>query len=137
MDISCRRRLPAGGLFSQQHYHQVLRRLRDRDLDSDPHLATNLGASIEALPQAMTCQGRRTEAVALLRRDVARFGGASIRFRIRKNLNLLFFWAHYCKDSRAHLDEQGLVPARRTEKMRRIEEVFARYTGNLLTCQFP
>ena len=160
-------------------------------------MATALGASIEALAQAMVGQGRRTEAVALLRREVAKFGGTSIRFRIRKNLNiltmegqrppeldvrewigpkprllkelrgqpvLLFFWAHYCEDSRAqgrvlvriceqfagsglsligptrrygHFDEQGLAPARRTEEIRHIEEVLDRYYGDLTGIPVP
>ncbi len=191
------RRFSKASEYAKQVHRSVLRRLRDRDLDSEPHLATALGASIEALAQALAGQGRRTEAVALLRREVARFGGTSIRFRIRKNLNLLtmegqrsfeldvrewigskprllrelrgqavllFFWAHYCEDSRAqgrvlvrireqyagsglsligptrrygHLDEQGSFPARRTEEKRHIEEVLGRYYRDLTDLPIP
>lgn len=191
------RRFSKTSNYAKQVHRSVLRRLRDGDLDSEPHLATALGAAIEAHAQAMAGQGRRAEAVALLRREVVRFGSTSIRFRIRKNLNLLtmegkrppeldvrewigskprlvrellgqpvllFFWAHYCEDSRAqgrvlvrirkqfagfglsligptrrygHLDEQGSFPARRTEEMRHIEEVLGRYYRDLTDIPVP
>ncbi len=183
--------------YAKQVHRSVLRRLRDSDLDSEPHLAPALGASIEVLAQAAVSQGRGTQAVALLRRELVRFGSTSIRFRIRKNLNLLtmegqrppeldvrewigskprllrelrgravllFFWAHYCEDSRAqgrvlvrireqyagsglsligptrrygHLDEQGSFPARRTEEKRHIEEVLGRYYRDLTDLPIP
>jgi hypothetical protein len=191
------RRFSKASDYAKQVHRSVLRRLRDSNLDSEPHMATALGVLIEALAQAMTGQGRRTEAVALLRREVARFECTSIRFRIRKNLNLftmqgqrppeldsrewigpkprllgelcglpvlLFFWAHYCEDSRAqgrvlvricerfagsglslirptrrygHLDEQGLAPARRAQEMQHIEEVLDRYYGDLTGMPVP
>ncbi len=193
------RRFSRAAEYAGQVRRSVLRRLRGGDLDSEPHLATALGASIEALSQALASQGRRAEAVTLLRREIARFGGASIRFRIRKNLNLLtlegqrppelnwtprewigskprllrdlrghavllFFWAHYCEDSRAqgrvlvrireqfacsglsligptrrygHFDEQGHIPARRTEEMRHIREVLGRFYTDLESIPVP
>ena len=191
------RRFSKASNYAKQVHRSVLRRLRDSDLDSERHLAPALGASIEVLAQAAVRQGRGAQAVALLRRELTRFGRTSIRFRIRKNLNLLtmegrlppeldarewigskprllrelhgqpvllFFWAHYCEDSRAqgrvlvrirehfsgfglslmaptrrygYLDEQGSFPARRTEEMRHIEEVLDRYYRDLADLPIP
>jgi hypothetical protein len=116
-------------------------RFRPDNLDSGPHIATAVGASIEVLSQAMARQGRHAEAVRFLKRQLRKFAGTRITIRIRKNLNLLtfegqpapeldvqdwigrkppslvelrrspvllFFWAHYCSDSRA----QGRILAR-------------------------
>jgi thiol-disulfide isomerase/thioredoxin len=66
-----------------------LDRLTSRKLDSDPHLAVALGASIEVQAQAVALQGRRDEAVVFLRQEVKRWHDTSIRPRIQKNLNLL------------------------------------------------
>jgi hypothetical protein len=75
--------------YAKRVHRSVLMRLRDSDLDCGPHLATALGAAIEVLAQAMANRGRRAEAIDFLRRDLARFAATSIRFRLRKNLNLL------------------------------------------------
>ncbi len=48
-----------------------------------------LGPQSKYLHKPWQAGAGNAEAVALLRRDLARFGGTSIRFRIRKNLNLL------------------------------------------------
>lgn len=58
-------------------------------LDSDPHLATAMGAAIEVEAQVLAARGHQTEAVALLRRGIATYGNTSIRVRLQKNLNLL------------------------------------------------
>jgi hypothetical protein len=75
--------------YARQVHRSVLQRLRTVELDSQPHLPAALGASIEVLAQAMANQGHRGEAVSFLKRELARFGASSIRFRIRKNLDLL------------------------------------------------
>ena len=183
--------------YAKQVRRSVLRRLRTAELDSQPHLPAALGASIEVLAQAMANRGHRSEAAGFLKRELARFGDSSIRFRIRKNLNLLtiegqpapdletrewlgpkpsslrelrgrsvllFFWAHYCEDSRAqgrvlvrvrdeftkrgllliaptrrygHLDEQGRKPAGRKKEMEHIQEVLARYYPDLADTPIP
>ena len=58
-------------------------------LDSDPQLATAVGAAYEVLAQAMAEKGQRAKAIALLRAALARYGNTSIRARLQKNLNLL------------------------------------------------
>lgn len=58
-------------------------------LDSDPHLATALGASYEVLAQAAEEKGQHAKAVSLLRTALARYANTSIRARLQKNLNLL------------------------------------------------
>ena len=131
------RRLREAVEYAQQAHRLGVRRLKRASLDSEPHLATALGASIEVLAQAMTKRGLHAEAVRFLKRQFAKFGTTPIETRIRKTLNvltmegqpapeleirqwlgpkppslaklrgrpvLLFFWAHYCEDSRTEAE---------------------------------
>lgn len=183
--------------YAKQIHRSVVRRLRASELDAQPHLPAALGAAIEVLAQSAASRGRRPEAVRFLKRELARFGSTSIRFRIRKNLNLLtlaggqapelettewlgsrppsldelrerpvllFFWAHYCEDSRSqgrilvrirtqfagtglalisptrrygYFDEQGHSPAAPTEEMQHIKEVLDRYYPDLADMPVP
>ena len=66
-----------------------LKALAGRKPDADASLSMALGASIEVQAQAAAQQGRRDQAVAFLRQEVARWHESSIRARIQKNLNLL------------------------------------------------
>lgn len=68
---------------------RCLAALAHRPLDQEGHLPLALGASIEVHAQVLAAQGRRDEAVAFLRGEMARWGGTSIRDRIQKNVNLL------------------------------------------------
>jgi len=68
--------------------------LARRGVDSDPHLATAVGAAIEVHAQALAAKGQRVGAVAFLRREDAAFAGTSIAARIRKNINLLTLVGH-------------------------------------------
>src|ERR1035438_7041671 len=63
--------------------------LKSRKLDSEPLLPIALGASIEVHAQALTAQGARSEAIAFLQTEAAKFAQTSIIERIRKNINLL------------------------------------------------
>lgn len=63
--------------------------LRTRKIDSDPALATAVGASIEVHAQVLAARGERGEAVAFLRRELAAFRATTLNERIAKNLNLL------------------------------------------------
>src|SRR5258708_3727715 len=75
--------------YARETETQVRIQLRRRALDSDPHLAMALGAAIEVQAQALAARGERSEALALLRKDLLAYGRTSIRVRIQKNINLL------------------------------------------------
>ena len=59
-------------------------------MDRNPNapLPIAIGAAIEVLAHVQVERGERSDAVAFLRREVARFKGASVEHRIQKNLNL-------------------------------------------------
>ena len=63
--------------------------LTRQKLDSEPHLPIALGAAYEVLAQGMAEKGQTTQAVALLRSALARYGNTSIQARLQKNLNLI------------------------------------------------
>jgi thiol-disulfide isomerase/thioredoxin len=63
--------------------------LKKRALDAEPHLPIALGAALEVQAQVLTAQGYQTQAVALLRHNLATYGKTSIAPRLQKNLNLL------------------------------------------------
>jgi thiol-disulfide isomerase/thioredoxin len=75
--------------YARETETQVRAQLKRRALDSDPHLAMALGAAIEVLAQALAARGERSEALALLRKDLLAYGRTSILARIQKNINLL------------------------------------------------
>jgi thiol-disulfide isomerase/thioredoxin len=68
--------------------------LTKRKIDAEPHLPTALGAAYEVLAQAMAEKGQQTQAIALLRTALTRYGGSSIGPRLQKNLNLLVLVGH-------------------------------------------
>jgi thiol-disulfide isomerase/thioredoxin len=63
--------------------------LKKRPLDQEKRLPTGFGASIEVTGQALAGQGKRSEGVAFLQRELKAWRATSIRTRIQKNLNLL------------------------------------------------
>lgn len=75
--------------YAQQTYELTRAALTRASVDDDPRLATALGASIEVLAQTGARRGRRSEAVAFLQDELARWEKTSIRKRLQKNLNLL------------------------------------------------
>jgi riboflavin biosynthesis pyrimidine reductase len=83
------RRLNEAVEYAQQTHRLGVRRLKRASLDSEPHLATALGASIEVLAQAMEKRGLHDEAVRFLNRQFAKLGTTPIKTRIRKTLNVL------------------------------------------------
>ncbi|MGH9503053.1 MAG: redoxin family protein [Terriglobales bacterium] len=66
--------------------HQLLAK---RPLDTDPHLATALGAALEVRAQVLAARGERAQAVALLRRSLITYRNTPIQSRLQKNLNVL------------------------------------------------
>jgi thiol-disulfide isomerase/thioredoxin len=92
----------ARGALNQHQYDQateyakqtkalVQEQVKAYPLDSEPHLPTALGAALEVQSQALTDQGKRTQAVLLLQTALRVYGTTSIRARLQKNLNLLSF----------------------------------------------
>ena len=63
--------------------------LAKQKLDSEPHLPIALGAAYEVQAQALAATGKRSEATALLRTALAKYGNTSIQARLQKNLNLI------------------------------------------------
>ncbi|MEP7364965.1 MAG: TlpA family protein disulfide reductase [Acidobacteriota bacterium] len=63
--------------------------LKSRKLDDEALLPLALGASIEVQGLSLAGQGQRTEAVALLQKEIKAWYATSIRTRLQKNLNLL------------------------------------------------
>src|SRR6476469_2777621 len=75
--------------YARRAHRLLVRRLKNADLDSEPSLASALGASIEVLAQLKSRRGRRSEAIRFLKRELRKYGTTSIGIRIRKNINLL------------------------------------------------
>jgi thiol-disulfide isomerase/thioredoxin len=67
----------------------ALEQLKQRPLDSEPHLPIALGAAIEVQAQTLAAQGKRIQAVTVLQSALHTYGSTSIRARLQKNLNLL------------------------------------------------
>jgi thiol-disulfide isomerase/thioredoxin len=69
----------------------ALEQLKQRPLDSEPHLPLALGAALEVQSQVLAARGQRTQAVALLQSALHTYANTSIQARLQKNLNLLSF----------------------------------------------
>ena len=183
--------------YARRAHRLLVQGLENADLDSELSLASALGASIEVLAQLKARQGRHSDAVRFLKKELGEYGMTSIGTRIRKNLNLLtiegqaapalearewlgprppalsklhgrpvlvFFWAHYCADSRAqcralvrirekfgsselvligptrrygYLDEHRRKPAARRQEMQHIQRVLDQYYSSLPGLPIP
>ncbi len=75
--------------YAEQTYALLQPLLQTQKIDADRHLPIALGAVIEVQAQAMAARGENGPAVALLRREIAKYEGTSIVMRLQKNLNLL------------------------------------------------
>lgn len=67
----------------------ALAELQKRAMDTEPRLPIAFGASQEVHAQALAARGARSEAVAFLQQEIAKYRDTSIRTRLQKNLNLL------------------------------------------------
>lgn len=81
-------RLDAADRYAEETY-ELARPLLARGVDQDADLPIAVGAAIEVLAQVQAQRGARTDAVALLTRELQRYRGTSIEKRIQKNVNLL------------------------------------------------
>jgi len=77
--------------YAKQTKALALEQLKQRPLDSEPHLPVGLGAAIEVEAQALEARGQHAQAVAVLQAALRSYGNTSIQARLQKNLNLLSF----------------------------------------------
>ena len=75
--------------YASRAYEMVEEQLKTRQLDAETHLPIALGAAIEVQANALAAQGRRSEGVVLLQRELERYKNTSIVMRLNKNMNLL------------------------------------------------
>ncbi len=75
--------------YAARAYEMVEEQLKRRQLDAETHLPIALGAAIEVQALALAGQGRRSEAIMTLQREIEHYKGTSIIMRLNKNMNLL------------------------------------------------
>jgi thiol-disulfide isomerase/thioredoxin len=75
--------------IAKQTQSLCVQQLRQRALDSEPHLQMALGNALEVQAQALVSQGKRSLAAAFLRQSLVSYGHTSLRARLQKNLNVL------------------------------------------------
>jgi len=75
--------------YAARAYEMVEQQLKTRQLDDESHLPIALGAAIEVQALALAGQGRRSEGLMTLQRELERYKGTSIVMRLNKNVNLL------------------------------------------------
>ncbi len=94
--------------YAKQTKTLTLEALKNRSLDSDPHLGLALGAALEVQAQALAERGQRQQAVALLQSSVRAYANTSIVERLQKNINLLSFQGRLAPSLKS---DQSLGPA--------------------------
>jgi thiol-disulfide isomerase/thioredoxin len=75
--------------YAARTYEIVEEQLKTRKLDDEPRLPIALGAAIEVQALALAGQGKRSEAIMSLQREIEQHKGTSIIMRLNKNMNLL------------------------------------------------
>jgi thiol-disulfide isomerase/thioredoxin len=88
-DLVARKRYDEAMTYASRTYGIVEEHLKKRKLDDEPRLPIALGAAIEVQALAMAGQGRRSEALMHLQREIEQFKGTSIIMRLNKNLNVI------------------------------------------------
>jgi thiol-disulfide isomerase/thioredoxin len=83
------RNYDAAMTYAARAYEMVEEQLKTRQLDAETHLPIALGAAIEVQALALAGQGKRSEAIMTLQREIEHFKGTSIIMRLNKNMNLL------------------------------------------------
>jgi thiol-disulfide isomerase/thioredoxin len=75
--------------YAAKTREMALAELTKRPMDAEPRLPIAFGASQEVHARALAATGARSEAVAFLQEELAKYRDTSIRTRLQKNLNLL------------------------------------------------
>jgi thiol-disulfide isomerase/thioredoxin len=75
--------------YGARAYELVEEQLKTRKLDDEARLPIALGAAIEVQALALAGQGKRSEAIMSLQREIEQYKGTSIVMRLNKNVNLL------------------------------------------------
>ena len=75
--------------YAARTYEIVEEQLKTRKLDDEARLPIALGAAIEVQALALAGQGKRSEAIMSLQREIEQYKGTSIIMRLNKNMNLL------------------------------------------------
>ena len=88
-DLVSRKRYDEAMTYASRTYGIVEEQLKRRKLDDEARLPIALGAAIEVQAQALAGQGRRSEAIMHLQREIDQFKGTSIIMRLNKNMNLI------------------------------------------------
>src|SRR5687768_17316118 len=88
-DLVSRKRYDEAMTYASRTYGIVEEHLKRRKLDDEPRLPIALGAAIEVQAQALAGQGRRSEAIMHLQREIEQYKGSSIIMRLNKNMNLI------------------------------------------------
>jgi thiol-disulfide isomerase/thioredoxin len=83
------KRFDAADRYAHQAYDLAQVQLARRPLDQEPQLPVAIGNAVDVLSQVLVERGARSEAVALLTRELTRHRSTSIEKRIQKTLNLL------------------------------------------------
>ncbi len=86
--------LDGADAYAKQAQAGVRAQLAKHKLDSDPHLATALGAALEVEAQVLVARGKQAQAAALLRSALVTYANTSVQSRLRKNLNLIGLPGH-------------------------------------------
>jgi thiol-disulfide isomerase/thioredoxin len=88
-DLVSRKRYDEAMTYASRTYGIVEEHLKRRKLDDEPRLPIALGAAIEVQAQALAGQGRRSEALMHLQREMDLYKGTSIIMRLNKNMHLI------------------------------------------------
>jgi thiol-disulfide isomerase/thioredoxin len=82
-------RLDQAGAYAADAYDLAVARSKSRAIAADVSLENALGAAIEVQAHVRAAQGRRSDAVYFLRRELDTYRNGPLHMRIQKNINLL------------------------------------------------
>ena len=109
-------RLDRAQAYAADAYDLSVAALKDRALDRDQSLELALGAAIEVQAQVRVAQGRRSDALYFLRRELDAYRNTTLHMRIQKNINLLSLEGQPAPPLQAGEELGRLTPELRTLK---------------------